>query len=286
LAQARATQIVGPANQPPQSPIIEAMQTLVSALLVGVSLASPSWKTCELKPCLLQSKYATAGPAFKDIVRLNAMQVAERSKQEKCPFGGADDDKEPSKAEWTRYMKGIAKVGDMDSAERREWAIRESAKMEAQIADGTYKESKRDKGPIIDVAAKGIEAVNRTTLARLREENKHDLLIAFYAPWCPHCKEFIVKPNAPINALNAVLEKKHGPKVVTFDIEASDAPEALGLTSIPTIFLIKTNGQAIQYEQNPHDLKLLTAFALGTEMPAPAALIAKPVSQHLRKPAL
>jgi thiol-disulfide isomerase/thioredoxin len=217
------------------------------------------------------------------------MQVKEKSTQEKCPFGGGDDDPPPTKKEYLKYMRGLSKVGNMDAAQRREWAIKEAARMQYEVENG-LDDSKEpeDKEPTVDITAPGVESVNRTTLSEIRNANKHDLLVTFYAPWCPHCKEFVTSANAPIKALSASLETKKGPRVITFDITATDAPEALDVTSVPTVFLIKTTGEAIEYKQNPHDLPLLMSFALGDPLPAPkaSALIAKPVSQHLRKPAL
>mmetsp|Transcript_27227 Transcript_27227/g.42320 ORF Transcript_27227/g.42320 Transcript_27227/m.42320 type:complete len:212 (+) Transcript_27227:3-638(+) len=209
------------------------------------------------------------------------MTSQQKNGQEQCPFGADDGEPAATKKEWKKYMKELDVVGDMSPDERRQWAIREAARLEQNLQ---YEEAEKTAEPVVDVSEPGIETLNRTTYTQIRNANKFDLLVTFYAPWCPHCKAFLLDENAPIKALSASLEKKKGPKVVTFDVTASDAPEALGLNSVPTIFLIKTTGEAIKFQQNPHDLKLLMAFALGDPVPNSTSLIEKPIARHLRQP--
>mmetsp|Transcript_58054 Transcript_58054/g.92244 ORF Transcript_58054/g.92244 Transcript_58054/m.92244 type:complete len:268 (-) Transcript_58054:33-836(-) len=257
---------------------------ITTVVFCGLALASRatdiSTFQCPLKACVLNSTLASAGPAFKDLVNLKALTAKQKSGQEQCPFGGDDNDPPPTKKEYMKYMRGLSKVGEMSPDQRREWAAREAAKLEANLK---YEEEEV-KEPSVNVSMPGVEALNRTTLAEIRKENKLDLLVTFYAPWCPHCKAFVTSENAPIKALSASLEKVNGPRVVTFDVTASDAPEALMIHAVPTIYLIKTTGEAIQFKQNPHDLNLLMAFALGDSAPAAksAALLTKPITRHLR----
>lgn len=260
------------------------MQLLASAVFCSFALAAnaktdtASW-ACPLKSCVLNSTLASAGPGFNDIVRFNSMTAQQKNGQQQCPFGG-DDGKAATKKEWKKYMKELDVVGSMSPEERRAWAIREAAKLEANL--DKIEEPDFIGKPAVNVSDPGIEALNRTTYSQIRNENKYDLLVTFYAPWCPHCKAFVTDENAPIKALAASLEKAKGPKVVTFDITASDPPEALGLTAVPTIFLIKTTGEAILFKQNPGDIKLLMAFALGDDSSNSTSLIEKPIARHLR----
>merc|ERR1719478_1780536 len=117
----------------------------------------------------------------------------------------------------------------------------------------------------VDVTAPGVEALNNKQWTELRNANKFDFLITFYAPWCPHCKAFVTSENAPIKALSASLEKANGPKVVSFDVTASEPP--LIIDAVPTIYLFKTSGEALLFEGNPHDAESLMAWSLENATP-------------------
>merc|ERR1719446_951559 len=152
-----------------------------------------------------------------------------------------------------KYMKGLSKVGDMDPDERRAYAL----KMEQQWLNEA-EEPEHVREPTVDITKPGVEAVNSTTWSELRNANRFDMLIVFYAPWCPHCKAFVTAQNAPLKALSAALEKVNGPKVVSFDAVADDAP--LIIDAVPTLYLFKTTGEAIIFEGNHHDLEALMAW--------------------------
>jgi thiol-disulfide isomerase/thioredoxin len=232
--------------------------------------AAPS-RSCPLKNCVLKSPLAKAGPAFQDGVRFFALG----SDGEQCPFGGGDDEPEPSKKEYMKYMKGLDKVGDMNAEQRRQYALQHQQQWLNEADD-----EPKIKAPTVDITKPGIEAVNSTQWSELRNANKHDMLIAFYAPWCPHCKAFIMGDNAPIKALGEGLEQAGGPYVVTFDMIADEAP--LTIDAVPTVFLFRTDGQAIEFEGDVHDIDSLMAFGLDNQTPKKAkqALVVK----HLRAP--
>jgi len=234
---------------------------------------APSW-SCPLMNCVLKSPLATAGPAFPDGVRFFAAGSVGTDTRAVCPFGD-DDGPEPSKKEYMKYMKAMDGIGDMTVEQRRKWAIEhEEEFLNAPVVE------KKIKDPRVDVMATGVEAVNSTTWSELRNANKFDFLIAFYAPWCQHCKAFVTSANAPIKALSATLERVNGPKVVTFDIVASTPP--LVIDSVPTVYLFKKNGQATPFKEDPHNMEALVAFALDKPAPAAQALVEKQVSRHLR----
>merc|ERR1719420_1156881 len=170
-------------------------------------------------------------------------------------------------------MKGLDKVGDMSPDERRAYA----SKMQDTWLNEPEPETKV-KEPSVDVKAPGIEAVDSKQWSELRNANKFDFLITFYAPWCPHCKAFITSENAPINALSASLEQADGPKVVTFDVIADEPP--LTIDSVPMVYLFRRDGQAITFEGNPHDLDSLMTFTLDNALPKKHAKQAL-VSKHL-----
>merc|ERR1719230_741218 len=164
--------------------------------------------------------------------------------------------------EYLRYMRGMGKVADMPIEERRAYALKHQQEwLENHVPPELRESSKED---IIDVSKPGVEAVNRKQWSALRDENKFDYLVVFYAPWCPHCKAFVTNGNAPINALSESLERVNGPKVVKFDIQASTAPESLGLEAVPAVWLFKKTGEAMAFKGDisAANLEGLMTFAL------------------------
>jgi thiol-disulfide isomerase/thioredoxin len=235
--------------------------------------AVPSWQ-CALKNCMLKSPLALAGPAHQDGVHFFAAGSGGKDTRQACPFSDADT-KEPTTKEYMKYMKAMDEIGDMSTAERRAWAL-------AHANDPVVVKKKEIKPPSIDLSKAGVPAVNSTTWSELRKDNKYDILIAFYAPWCPHCKAFVTSENAPIKALSESLQKAGGPKVVSFDVIADDPP--LTIDAVPTIYLFQTNGYAILFEGDAFNSEELMAFALQDKTPKPVTLVAKEVTKHLRSP--
>jgi len=234
------------------------MKLVTVALACGFAAAGeatpvPSWK-CALKNCALTSPLAKEGPGFLDGVNFFAAGSNGKDARQACPFGGGDDEPEPSDKEYMKYMNALDAMGDMNDEQRRAFAI--------EHADDPMPEqkAKKIKAPTVDLSAPGVHAVNSTQWSELRHANKYDMLIVFYAPWCPHCKTFVKGKNAPINAISESLSKAGGPKVVTFDMVADKPP--LNLDSVPTVYLFKRNGMAVLFEKDTSDLKGLMSFAL------------------------
>lgn len=241
---------------------------------LGADAAEGRPHTCKLENCILKSPLAKAGPAFPDGVRFFATKSGQKDSRAVCPFADNDDEKEVTDEEYKKYMTAMDKIGDMSYQERVAYArAHQDEYLNRPEREPVAKE------PRVNVSEPGVHAVNSSTWAELRQANKHELLITFYAPWCPFCKAFVVAKNAPINALSAALEKVNGPKVVKFDVEADTAP--LVIEAIPTVFLFKTNGEAIEFEGDTHDTKALMAFALQSQK-KPALVESK---QNLRRTA-
>jgi len=241
----------------------------------SVKHAVTAWQ-CQLTNCVLNSSLASAGPAFADGVRFFSIGKDGKDTRAMCPFGGEDDGPEVTTKEYLKYMKALDKMGDMTSEQRRAFAWEHrNDHINAPVVE------EKVKSPTIDVTKSGVHAVNSTTWSELRRANKFNFLITFYAPWCPHCKKFVAGENAPLKAFSASLEKmkRDVPKVVTFDVIGDTPP--LVIDAVPTIYLFKTNGEALTFDGDGHDLEALMAFAL--QKPAPA-LVTKQVVQHLRKP--
>mmetsp|Transcript_2398 Transcript_2398/g.5981 ORF Transcript_2398/g.5981 Transcript_2398/m.5981 type:complete len:204 (+) Transcript_2398:52-663(+) len=114
-----------------------------------------------------------------------------------------------------------------------------------------------------------VVGVDATSLTSLVDAKTEDILIAFYAPWCPHCRNFVMfddnenPEKALVEILNQEIILEKGPKVVKFDVTKSEVPAQFTVRGIPTVYLSLKSGAAVQYEANPHDLVGLKAWALG-----------------------
>merc|ERR1740138_1854683 len=102
-----------------------------------------------------------------------------------------------------------------------------------------------------------------------------DALVAFYAPWCPHCQTFVLHDkkgnpkNAPLENLRRDMakdEKLKGVAVYRADVTTlgqNGIPSPLVVQGIPTMYFINAKGSATQFKGNPHDLSSIKMFANG-----------------------
>mmetsp|Transcript_87674 Transcript_87674/g.283860 ORF Transcript_87674/g.283860 Transcript_87674/m.283860 type:complete len:234 (+) Transcript_87674:88-789(+) len=118
-------------------------------------------------------------------------------------------------------------------------------------------------------AQQPVQAVDAASLAALLREAKNDLLIVFYAPWCPHCRSFVMQDsagnsaNAPLELLNRDIRASNGPKVVKFNIEANARPDGFAVDYVPKIYFDSKSGSTrTTYQGNPSDLPSLKAWAM------------------------
>mmetsp|Transcript_55594 Transcript_55594/g.120017 ORF Transcript_55594/g.120017 Transcript_55594/m.120017 type:complete len:212 (-) Transcript_55594:28-663(-) len=111
-----------------------------------------------------------------------------------------------------------------------------------------------------------VQAVDGDSLTQLLETRERNILIAFYAPWCPHCKEFVLEgARPPIEILNEELQKLGGPQVVKFDVTAGKIPSGFKMEFVPTVFLQRTDGVRLVYTGQPKELDHLVEFAMGSQ---------------------
>jgi thiol-disulfide isomerase/thioredoxin len=95
---------------------------------------------------------------------------------------------------------------------------------------------------------------------------KQDLLIIFYASWCPHCQTYVLhdatgnSKSTPALALNAELSKIGGPQVVLYDAEAHKVPKNFEVSYVPTLYSVTRDGKRSKYQGNPHDFDKVKQF--------------------------
>jgi len=118
-----------------------------------------------------------------------------------------------------------------------------------------------------------VPAVNAITLGQVLSDTMGDVVVVFYAPWCPHCQTFVLHDasgnaaNAPIEVLNRQLIQEKGPRVVKFNTDASNPPAGYQVEFIPTIYLANRSGKRMKFTQND-DVATLKAWALRGGAPA------------------
>lgn len=121
--------------------------------------------------------------------------------------------------------------------------------------------------------AQQVPAVNAASLVQTLSETTGDVIVVFYAPWCPHCQSFVLHDvagnadNAPIEVLNNELIEAKGPKVVKFNTDQSAPPAGYKVEFIPTIYLANQSGKRVKFTQSD-DVATLKAWALRGGAPA------------------
>merc|ERR1719498_181042 len=115
-----------------------------------------------------------------------------------------------------------------------------------------------------------VPSMDGKELTSLVEKKEKDVLVVFYAPWCPHCQHFVLgdkqgnPEKAPLELLNAELDKEHKDtlELVRFDIDKNRAPlpQDFAVQYIPTIYLASADGKKTPFKGNPQDTAAIKEF--------------------------
>jgi len=124
-----------------------------------------------------------------------------------------------------------------------------------------------------------VKAVDATSLSTMIRTAEADLLVVFYAPWCPHCQTYVMHDEhgnadkAPLELLAKELASHEGVKVLKYDINEHKPPVGFPLEHVPTIFMkSKNRAQPTEFQGDPHDLANLKQWVLqGGPTPPPQA---------------
>jgi len=149
---------------------------------------------------------------------------------------------------------------------------------EARVAKQSFAKAQAE----LMVAMEGLLEVPAADASFLRKAadgaNGHDSLIAFYAPWCPHCQTFVLHDakgdptNAPLEQLKkkwALDAQMENIKIMRADVTkvGKVLPPAFKVVGIPTVYFVSSMGDAKKFVGNVDDADALRSF-VGDAKPA------------------
>mmetsp|Transcript_4666 Transcript_4666/g.7586 ORF Transcript_4666/g.7586 Transcript_4666/m.7586 type:complete len:225 (+) Transcript_4666:72-746(+) len=121
-----------------------------------------------------------------------------------------------------------------------------------------------------------VPAADADTLRKLAEGKLgKDTFIVMYAPWCPHCQQFVLHDrngnpsNAPLEVLRRDLLKEESTKnvvVMRADITKlgqTQVPPKFQVPSIPAMFFVNQKGEETKFTGQSHSLPVFKEFIRG-----------------------
>lgn len=141
-------------------------------------------------------------------------------------------------------------------------------KQEFQIASA--KLSQANEG-LLEVRPADAAFLSQATSGKLKKST----LVAFYAPWCPHCQRFVLHDmkgnprNAPLEVLRRDFKKANATKdviVARADVTRlgqKGVPKSFVVHGIPTVYFVSEEGKPTPFKGNPHNIENLKKFVTG-----------------------
>merc|ERR1719261_1861484 len=117
-----------------------------------------------------------------------------------------------------------------------------------------------------------VPSVTTAEVNTMVDAKKKDVLVVFYAPWCPHCQTFVLhngKGNpetAPLEVFNKKIKAAGADKtldVVRFDVaenREAGLPKGFKVQHIPTIYMASADGKKTVFSGNHVDSATLVDF--------------------------
>jgi len=166
--------------------------------------------------------------------------------------------------------KREGKVADAPS-DQKQRALQE-ATASYQVKKTAFEDATADLYGAIDAILQ-VPAADAAMLQNVSEGKVgKDTLVAFYAPWCPHCQTFVlhdedgIPANAPLEVLRKDFAKADATKnvnVIRADVTKlgqKSIPSSFVVQGIPAVYFVNAKGEETQFQGNPHNTSALKAF--------------------------
>jgi len=160
----------------------------------------------------------------------------------------------PNEKDAAEFVAAAEKAEDASATptaeEKKEWkaAMAEYVKAQSKMKNSQDKLLKAMSNML------EVPAVNTAKVNTMVDAKKKDMLVVFYAPWCPHCQTFVLHDGkgspekAPLEVLNRGIKASGADKtlnIVRFDVAAdreAGLPKGFEVKHIPTIYMAAADG--------------------------------------------
>jgi thiol-disulfide isomerase/thioredoxin len=176
----------------------------------------------------------------------------------------------PDDASMSKFLAVAEKAEEAQKTPSPEARKEYKAAMEEYV--GVSKTMKKAQGRLMGAMEAMLEvpAVDSKALTSLMDKKEKDLLVVFYAPWCPHCQTFVLHDgkgspeDAPLEVFNRNVMASTANttlSVVRYDVSADrNLPAGFDVKGIPAIYMAAADGKKTPFTGNRVDSATLVAF--------------------------